>query len=213
MFFCIHCTTQAPQKSVDCGLFFSLVAVMLNDWECVWITLIEKCNLTFWVFEFNHVPSYLKWNIPLFVEIWMLSISFVLDIQKISLMSTAFKWMTNLVSSPSTHWKWSDGKWLKVTGLQSCVLTIFSLLQCSMSHISGWRNTERIFNGSYRSKSGCADQYIYMVWEGEWNLAKQKHDLVAFGAAINPGAPGDQFPNAFLIWFCGVRKAPWCIRR
>lgn len=38
-----------------------------------------------------------------------------------------------------------------------------------------------------------------MVWEGEWNLAKQKYELVAFGAAINPGASGDQFPNAFLI--------------
>lgn len=41
-------------------------------------------------------------------------------------------------------------------------------------------NTERMFNGSHGSKSGCADQYIYMVWEGEWTLAEQKHNKVAF---------------------------------
>lgn len=59
------------------------------------------------------------------------------------------------------------------------------------------------------SRSGCADQYIYMVWDGEWTLAEQKHNKVAFWAAINPGASGDQCPNAFLIWFHGVSKLPW----
>ena len=60
------------------------------------------------------------------------------------------------------------------------------------------------FNGSYGSKSGCADQYIYMVWRGEWTLAEQKHYQVAFWAAINLSASGDQCPNAFLIGFHGV---------
>lgn len=80
-----------------------------------------------------------------------------------------------------------------------------------MSRINWWRNTERMFNGSYGSKSGWADQYIYMVWGVGWTLAEQKHYKVAFWASINLGASGDQCPNAFLIGFHGVSKFPWSI--
>lgn len=68
----------------------------------------------------------------------------------------------------------------KRIGLLSVALAIFSSAESAMSHINGWRNTESMFNGSYGSKSGRADQYIYMVWEGEWTLAEQKHNKVAF---------------------------------
>lgn len=81
-----------------------------------------------------------------------------------------------------------------------------------MSHRNGWRTAERIFNGVYGSKSGRADQYIYIIWEGEWTSTEQKHNQVSFWVAINLGASGDQFPNAFLIWFRGVSKLPLRIR-
>lgn len=45
-----------------------------------------------------------------------------------------------------------------------------------------WRNAERMFNSSHGSMSGCKDQYINMVWEGEWTLAeprKKKHNKAA----------------------------------
>lgn len=79
-------------------------------------------------------------------------------------MSHTVKWIVNLTLSPGFIM-------LEIcTGVVSGVLAIFSSLKIVMSHVNGWRNTERMFNGLYRSKSGCGDQYIYMVGEGEWTL-------------------------------------------
>ncbi len=170
-------------------------------------------------------------QIDLFIRFWIKHLSFsnevflslqvcehlnALDslsvgIQKISLMNSAFKWIVNLTLSPGFIMMRICSGVSELIGLLSGVLAIFSSVESAMSHINGWGNTERMFNGLHGSKSGCADQYVYMVWEGEWTPAKQKHNKVAFWAAINLGASGDQCPNAFLIGFHGVSKLPWRI--
>lgn len=95
-------------------------------------------------------------------------------------MNSSVKWIVNLTLSPGFIMLQICTGVTKLIGVVSGVLAIFSSLESAMSHVNGWRNTERMFNGLYGSKSGCGDQYIYMVGEGEWTLAEQKHNKVAF---------------------------------